>query len=180
MPEDTPLQPTIANPFATPAQTEPTINNPFAKGVNARSRTWAQPPIGMVRKTALRPIPTTATVQEDQPVQTEPQPVKPSFYISKVSERMLAEVSQTDLPEILQLAKLTGETFSRISPTASDVELAIKIKTFATLRNIAEGKENFDFVFGRAQEQMNKTQRAVFWKRFAESALQIHTDSVAV
>jgi len=108
-------------------------------------------------------------------------PPYPNFYISQASKRLIAQqiseksIVEEELPTIYKLALLISNVFKRDVPTLSDVEIAIKIRTYEEAVRIASGEKELDIIRHelRSQEIMPKKQRIEMWKIVATQIVEL-------
>ena len=154
--------PTIENPFA---KEKPTIANPFKDKNKDRKdrRTFIQ----------ARTRPATDPY-------APPKVYRPKFYVSQASQRYVAfevekkNLTEDEVPFLYDLAFVIGKVFNRPTPTVSDVETAVKLRTLDNAKKIADGEIELDIIRNeiRTMEVMPKKERILFWRTVAGRVLE--------
>jgi hypothetical protein len=133
---------------------KPTIENPFER----KKREYTQPP----------------------PIMFKPQPeapplYRPPYYVSHATLNYLTKqiesstLVEDDLPVVHKMALIIGKAMGRATPTVSDVEIAVTLRTIEHTKKIAAGEEILDLVRHMPnQEVMPRKERVEFWKMLAQ------------
>jgi hypothetical protein len=176
------LEPTIANPFATPA-------NKSAARAGFQQQTPKKALAKPVMKTKAEPEPAKAGMTT-APARTFAGPMSfevpeetlddynPGFYVSVASKRFLNEeikagkITRDEIPFLFEISMLACNIFGRPAPSLSDVELAVMMRSVENLTNIVKGTAILDVTSRMTMQPMSTKDRRTFWQKVAEAVLE--------
>lgn len=151
-PEDE-LTPTIENPFAPQPKRKPAAT--AAKKTAAKAAPEAPPrperPLPTARRTFAAPL-ELAFQEPEKPA------IQPGYFLSAIAKQRIQEalsdgrLETSELDEYFKIAKMIAYVLDRQTPTVSDCELAMQMKTFDAVSKVASGE--VEIVIQRTDSKM--------------------------